>query len=87
VDLPLYFFISTYAVIPYLCVRLFPEEMADHHGFKEYFCSRRQRIFRLMTNLFVADVANTFIQGAAYVHSLGSFYCVRTMTACCVQPP
>jgi len=35
VDLPLYFFISTYAVIPYLCVRLFPEEMADHHGFKE----------------------------------------------------
>jgi hypothetical protein len=40
---PLYFFISMYAVIQYLlCVLLFPEEMADYNGFKEYFYSRRQ---------------------------------------------
>ena len=70
---PLYFFISMYAVIQYLlCVLLFPEEMADYKG-----C--RQWIFSLMTILFVADLADTFIKGAAYVHSLGSFYYVRTI--------
>ena len=77
---PLYFFISMYAGIQYLlCVLLFPEEMADYNGFKEYFYSRRQWIFSLMTILFVADLADTFIKGAAYVHSLGSFYYVRTI--------
>jgi hypothetical protein len=69
---PLYFFVSMYAVIQYLlCVLLFPEEMADYNGFKEYFYSRRQWIFSLMTILFVADLADTFIKGAAYVHLLG----------------
>jgi hypothetical protein len=33
----------------------------------------------LMTILFVADLADTFIKGGAYVHSLGSFYYVRTI--------
>jgi hypothetical protein len=67
-------------VIQYLlCVLLFPEEMADYNSFKEYFYSRRQWIFSLMTILFVADLADTFIKGAAYVHSLGSFYYVRTI--------
>ena len=32
-----------------------------------------------MTILFVADLADTFIKGAVYVHSLGSFYYVRTI--------
>jgi hypothetical protein len=65
-----------YAVVQYLlCVLLFPEEMADYNGFKEYAYSRRQWIFSLMTVLFVADLADTFIKGGgAYVHSLGAFY-------------
>jgi len=37
----------------------------------------RQWIFSLI--LFVADLDDTFIKGAAYVHSLGSFYYVRTI--------
>jgi hypothetical protein len=32
-----------------------------------------------MTILFAADLADTFIKGAAYVHSLGSFYYARTI--------
>jgi hypothetical protein len=76
----LYFFISIYAVIQYLlCVLLFPEEMADYNSFKEYFYSRRQWIFSVVTILFVADLANTFIKDAAYVHSLGAFHYVRTI--------
>jgi hypothetical protein len=76
---PLYFFISMYAVIQYLlCVLLFPEEMADYAGFKEYFYSRRQWIFSLMTILFIADIVDTLIKGGAYLHALGPVYYGRT---------
>ena len=76
---PLYFFIAIYAVMLFfLCVLFFPEEMADYEGFKDYFYSRRQWIFALMTLLFVADIADTFIKGSEYVRSLGVFFYVRT---------
>src|SRR5271170_4701939 len=61
---PLYFFISMYAVLQYfLCVLLFPEEMGDYDGFKAYFYSRRQWIFGLMSILFLADIADTLVNG------------------------
>jgi hypothetical protein len=59
---PLYFFIALYAVLLFLlCVLFFPEEMADYTGFKDYFYSRRQWIFALMTLLFLADFALGFL--------------------------
>ena len=65
---PLYFFISMYAVVLYLlCVLFFPEEMADYDSFKEYFYSRRQWIFSLMTILFLADIADTHSSKAALI--------------------
>jgi hypothetical protein len=68
-----------YAVVQYLlCVLLFPEEIADYDSFREYFYSRRKRIFRLMTILFVVDLAATLTRGSAYLHALGLFYYVRT---------
>ena len=76
---PLYFFIAVYAVMLYfLCVLLFPEEMADYAGFKEYFYSRRQWIFALLAIVFVLDILDTFIKGRDYVHALGAFYYIRT---------
>jgi hypothetical protein len=78
---PLYFFIAMYAVLQFLlCVLLFPEDMADYSSFKEYFYSRRQWIFSLMTILFLADIADTMIKGPAYVHSLGVAYLVRVVS-------
>jgi hypothetical protein len=76
---PLYFFIAIYAVLQYLlCVLLFPEEMGDYDSFKEYFYSRRQWIFSLMTVLFMADIADTLVKGGAYLHALGPVYYART---------
>jgi hypothetical protein len=76
---PLYLFIALYAVIMFLlCVFLFPGEMAEYEGFKDYFYSRRQWIFGLLTLLFIADLVDTFIKGREYVRALGAFYDVRT---------
>jgi hypothetical protein len=78
---PLYFFIALYAVLLFLlCVLFFPEEMADYTGFKDYFYSRRQWIFALMTLLFLADFADTLIKGRDYLHSLGPLYYARTLS-------
>ncbi len=77
---PLYLFITVYAVMLFfLCVLFFPEEMADYDGFKDYFYSRRQWIFALMTLLFLADIPDTFIKGPEYVRSLGVFFYVRAL--------
>jgi hypothetical protein len=68
-----------YAVVLFLlCVLLFPEEMADYDGFKDYFYSRRRWIFGLMVILFVADIADTFLKGNAYLQTLGPVYYIRT---------
>src|SRR5271165_3844174 len=68
-----------YAVVMFLlCVLLFLEQMADYDSFKAYFYSRRQRIFSLMTILFLADLVDTVIKGSAFWHAIGLFYYVRT---------
>jgi hypothetical protein len=73
--LPVY---SLYAVLLFLlCVLFFPEEMADYDGFKAYFYSRRKWIFSLMIVLFIADIADTWIKGSAYLHTLGPIYYIR----------
>jgi hypothetical protein len=59
-------------------VLLFPEDMADYTGFKDYFYSRRRWIFSLMTILFLADVADTLVKGGSYLHALGPAYYIRT---------
>ena len=51
--------------------------MADYDGFKAYFYSRRKWIFSLMIVLFIADIADTWIKGSAYLHSLGPIYYIR----------
>ena len=74
-----YFFVAVYAVMLFfLCALFFPEEMADDEGFKDYFCSRRQWIFCLLTVVFVFDLADTFVKGWDYFHTLGAFYSART---------
>ncbi|HUL34208.1 MAG TPA: hypothetical protein VL128_10025 [Candidatus Eisenbacteria bacterium] len=76
---PLYFFIALYAVMLFfLCVLLFPEEMADYQGFKDYFYSRKHWIFGLLVVIFIFDLVDTFIKGKEYVHTLGVFYYART---------
>jgi hypothetical protein len=76
---PLYFSIAMYAVLLFLlCVPLFLDEMAEYDGFKTYFYSRREWIFSLMRILFVADIVDTAIKGASYVHALGVFHYIRT---------
>ena len=69
---PLYFFISMYAVIQYLlCVLLFPEEMADYKGFKEYFYSPPTMDFQLDDYSVCGGSCRHFHQGCCLCTLIG----------------
>jgi hypothetical protein len=49
-------------------------------SFKDYFYSRRRRIFGPMAILFLADIVDTMIKGTAYLQTLGVVYFVRSVS-------
>jgi len=71
----LYFFVLIYAFLIYLtCALLFPRDLADYDGFKDYFYSRRGWFFGLNLVGIAVDVIDTLAKGMAHFHSLGLFY-------------
>jgi hypothetical protein len=80
-NFPLYFFVAMYAILLYLlCTLLFPDEMSDYSGFRDYFYSRKKWIFTFMALLFSVDVADTLIKGLPYFRMLGPVYYARTLS-------
>jgi hypothetical protein len=61
-----------YAILLYLlCALLFPDDMSDYSGFRNYFYSRKKWIFSFMALLFSVDVADTLLKGLRYFRMLG----------------
>ena len=73
-----YFFIILYAVLYFfLCTLLFPADLREYAGYEEYFLSRRRWFFGIFAATFIADVIDTSLKGAAYIHSFGIEYPIR----------
>ncbi len=73
-----YFFVILYAVLYYfLCTLLFPAELKEYPNYEVYFLSRRKWFFGFLMATFVADVIDTRIKGAEYLHSFGMEYPIR----------
>jgi hypothetical protein len=71
----------------FLCTLLFPTDLRDYSGYEEYFISRRKWFFGFLAATFVADVIDTELKGAAYVHSFGIEYPIRiiaNLTLCII---
>jgi hypothetical protein len=83
-----YFFVILYPILYYfLCTLLFPTDLRDYSGYEEYFISRRKWFFGFLAATFVADVIDTELKGAAYVHSFGIEYPIRiiaNLTLCII---
>lgn len=74
---PKYLFIILYSLILYaLTTLLFPEDLKDYSGYREYFLSRRKWFFGILTAMFVVDIGDTLLKGFAYTASLGWHYSV-----------
>jgi len=67
-----YFILILYGLLLYLLsALLFPVDLTDYEGFKDYFYSRRRWFFGSLAAIFVIDIFDTLIKGAAYLHGIG----------------
>jgi hypothetical protein len=77
-DFELYLFVILYSLLFYLlCTLLLPDELEEGASYESYYYSRRRWFFGLLALAFVLDLADTWIKGEAYFHSLGREYLWR----------
>jgi hypothetical protein len=71
----LYLYLVLYALLLYLlCALLFPDDVRDYAGFKDYFYSRRRWIFGTLAIVLLIDIGDTLLKGKAYYAGLGIEY-------------
>ena len=71
----LYFFVLLYATVLYLiCALLFPKDLADYDGFKDYFYARKAWFFALNLIGVILDVTDSLLKGMDHFRSLGPVY-------------
>lgn len=74
----IYLFLILYSVLLYLlCALLFPEDISEYQGFRDYFLARRHWFFGVLASVFVLDFADTWLKGSAHFVTLGPEYLVR----------
>lgn len=84
---PTYTFLILYVVVLYLlCTLLFPDDLAEYAGWRDYFQSRRVWFFGIMAAAYLVDFLDTWIKGATYFHGLTGEYMARNfaMIALCL---
>jgi hypothetical protein len=63
-------FLVGYAALLYLlCAILFPDDIAEYDGYRDYFMSRRTWFFGLLLLVCAIDLVDTRIKGEAYWHA------------------
>ena len=71
----IYFFVLLYATVLYMvCALLFPKDLNDYDGFKEYFYARKAWFFGLNLVGVSLDVGDSLLKGLDHFRSLGPAY-------------
>ena len=74
------FLVIVYGVLLYgLSALLFPDDLKDYEGFKEYFYLRRGWFFGTLALISIVDYCDTLIKGRERLETLGVEYDVRTV--------
>lgn len=75
-----YFFVVAYAALFYfLCALLFPNDLTEYEGYRDYFMSRRKWFFGLLATTYVVDVLDTLIKGREHLAAQGNEYPIRAI--------
>jgi hypothetical protein len=70
-----YFLVICYAVVfVMLSAMIFPDNMGEHEGLKEYFWDRRRVFYVLVLILFSVDIFDTLLKGANYYKQIYGWY-------------
>jgi hypothetical protein len=75
-----YLLVICYAIAFFLLSTiLFPDQMEEYDGYKDYFMSRQKWFFGILAATFVLDILDGFLKGGAYVAKLGLELPVRNI--------
>jgi hypothetical protein len=75
-----YILVISYILLFYLCCYLLvPDEIGEYASYKDYYFSRLQWFFGVLSATFILDVADTLLKGQAHIESLGGDYLVRVI--------
>jgi hypothetical protein len=78
--LPLYVFVILYGVLLYLlCALLFPDDVKEYNGYRDYFYSRKGWFFGVLAALWIVDFYDTVIKGPSRLQAVGIEYTVRAV--------
>jgi hypothetical protein len=73
-----YLLLICYSVVfVMLSAMIFPDNVGDHTGLKEFFWSRRKVFYVIVLILFSIDVLDTLIKGTAYYNHFYGWYPIR----------
>lgn len=73
----LYLFLVGYASLFFFTsTLLFPDKMDEYAGFADYFHARQRWFYGLLAAIFLADIADSAVKGAAHWRALGQTYIV-----------
>ncbi|WP_431261157.1 hypothetical protein ACQ86G_14305 [Roseateles chitinivorans] len=75
------FVVGYSAVLYLLCAILFPDDIAEYAGYRDYFQSRRRWFFGILAFTLLLDVADSALKGTAHLQELGTVYGVKTAGA------
>jgi hypothetical protein len=74
-----YVFVISYAMLLFaMSALLFPQDIKDYDGYRDYFLSRRRWFFGLLMATVFVDVADTLLKGPAYYAALGIEYPLKS---------
>lgn len=74
----LYFLLISYSIIfVMLAAMLFPDQLTEYQGFKDYFQRRKKGFYILLLALFTIDSLDTLIKGKQYYDHYGILYPIR----------
>ncbi|MEY4562993.1 MAG: hypothetical protein RLZZ618_2270 [Pseudomonadota bacterium] len=73
-----FFLVLYYAVINFLlCALLFPNDLNEYAGYRDYLLSRRRWFFGLLAMGYAVDVIDTMLKGSEHLAQLGPEYPLR----------
>jgi len=75
------FVVGYSAVLYLLCAILFPDDIAEYAGYRDYFQSRRRWFFGILAFTLLLDVADSALKGTTHLQELGTAYGVKTAAA------
>lgn len=70
-----YIFVVSYGALHFfLAVLLFPDQMSEYSGYRDYFHARQGWFYGLLALFVVIDTADTALKGRVYFEELGPLY-------------